>query len=137
MKTAKIRNIAVTVVLCALFVFTPQVHAQTTTIMSDNPLSIFKDFLPDPAKEIINIAGEAQKKLETKFGIDIQKMTSTAGSSQKLTPDYTMNLLERVSGLISNTNPADAPGFVGQATDIVRQFIKYVIGIMRQIVEMI
>lgn len=136
MKFAKKRNIAVTVVLCALFVFIPQVYAQTT-IMSDNPLSIFKDFLPDPAKEIINIAGDAQKKLETRFGIDIQKMISTAGSSQKLTPDYTMNLLERVSGLISSTNPADTPGFIGQATDIVRQFIKYVIGIMRQIVDMI
>ncbi|RJQ29607.1 hypothetical protein C4565_01760 [Candidatus Parcubacteria bacterium] len=142
MKKIKKCNIIVTVTLCSMFVFILPVNAQT--MISDNPLSIFKDIVPDQVKEIFDIADQAQKKLESKFGIDIQKMAtggvlpgSNAGSSQQITPEYTKNLLERVSGLISSTNPADAPDFVGRATDIVRQFIKYIIGIMRQIIDMI
>ena len=138
MKISKKCNVIVTVALCSMFLLVFPVHAQTT--ISDNPLSIFKDILPNEIKDVIDIADQAQKKLESKFGIDIQKLTTegvNAGSSEKITPEYTKNLLERVSGLISSTNPADAPDFVGRATDIIRQFFKYIIGIMRQIIDMI
>jgi len=133
-------NIVVTLFLFGSFFISTNVNAQMTS--STNPLEvILKSFLPEPIKEVFDIADQARKKIESKFGVDIEKMAvnqlNNAGSSQKITPEYTMNLLERISGLISSTNPASAPDFVGQVTDIIKQFIKYVFEVMRKIIEMI
>ncbi|TSC51826.1 MAG: hypothetical protein LiPW41_773 [Parcubacteria group bacterium LiPW_41] len=143
MKKIILCNAMVTLLFLSSFFVSNNVNAQTTS--STNPLEIIlKSFLPEPVKEVFDIADQAKKKMESKFGVDIEKMATgqalpgvNAGSSQKITPEYTMNLLERVSGLIGSTNPADAPDFVGRATDIVRQFIKYIFEIMRKIIEMV
>jgi|GEM_PF-1866472 len=143
MKKIILCNVAVTFLIFWCF-FAFKVNAQTNTENSINPLeTVLKSFLPDPAKEIFDIADQAKKKMESKLGVDLEKMVNSqvlgtnAGSSQKLTPESTMNLLEKVSELISTTNPAAAPDFVGRVTDIIKQFIQYIFDIMRKIIEMI
>jgi hypothetical protein len=136
-------NIAVTFLVFSFFFYFNEVNAQM--INSSSSLeSIVKSFLPDPTKEVFDVANETRKKIESKIGIDFEKMITgqvlsgtNAGSSQKITPESTINLLERVSGLTSTVNPANAPDFVGRVTNIIRQFIKYVFEIMRTIIKMI
>ncbi|MFA5870425.1 MAG: hypothetical protein WC842_00850 [Candidatus Paceibacterota bacterium] len=143
MKKIILCNIAVTFLVLNFFFYSNKVNAQM--INSSSSLeSIVKSFLPDPAKEVLDIANDARKKIESKIGIDFEKMTANwalsginAGSSQKITPESTINLLEQVSGLTSTVNPANTPDFVGRVTDIIRQFIKYIFDIIRNILGMI